>query len=109
MLSRLQTGDNPMNKAQQNYITALAIYDAAFESDSMDMTAFEDALELVDLREHELFVWARDKAAAFCRALGKSQSDSDAIEQLFDTLIAGGHIHAGKKERIISLCMKLKA
>ncbi len=98
-----------MNQVQQNYITAQAIYDAAFASDSMDMTAFEDALELVELRERDLFVWAREKATFFCRAFGKGQCDSDAIKQLFDTLIAGGHVHAGKKERIISLCLKLKA
>lgn len=98
-----------MNQVQQNYIKAQALYNVAFNSDSMDMTAFENALELVELRERELFVWARVKACHFCRAFRQSQGDSDAVEQLFDKLIAGEYVSAGQKEKVIALCLKLAA
>jgi len=98
-----------MSQAQQNYITALALYDAEFNSESMDMTAFENALELVDLRERELFAWGRDNARQFCKAFNKSADESEAINQMFEKLIAGDYVHAGQKDKIIKLCLKLAA
>jgi hypothetical protein len=98
-----------LSQAQKNYVTAQAIYNAAFASDSLDMNDFENALELVDLRERELLVWGRENAVKFCKVFGKSKADAAAIDGMFESLIAGEYVHAGQKDKIIKLCLKLAA
>ncbi len=102
--------------AQANYIKSVALFDAALEAYSAGGSDEElaqkeqacfDAGDLMELRQVELFRWAREKVVLLCKSLGKSESDLKAVLDLYDKAIAGEWIHPHFKDQLLERSLQI--
>lgn len=103
-----------LSNAQNNYLKAIALRDAAIEKitgheddEHPIVKAFEDTLDLVDIREVELFRWAKSHAAVLCAMVGQSTDTLKEVNAMFDRCISGEYVRYELKQNLITLCLKV--
>jgi hypothetical protein len=104
-----------LSTEQHNYLVATALRDEAVEKcvaeDSpQNDRLLDDAFDLVEARELELFIWGRSRAKTLHRQLStlgmKPQAITPALEML-DKAITGELIR--KRHELVQLLLKLEA
>lgn len=95
-----------LSQQQQNYITAQAICEAALQDEAISLEEFEQALDLLEIRERELLVGARNMVVKLSQMF-KHEGELSTVLTMFDKVIAGEFIHPEKKEKLIALCLKV--
>lgn len=101
---------------QTNYLAAVAIFDTAMNdylnaSNEEEMAVKEkacfDAGDLMELRQVELFKWAKEKVKLLCKVLGKNESELASVLGLYDTAIKGEWIHPRLKDELINRSLQI--